>query len=335
MARSRKGSSAGSGSDRGARTDRGAGDGRAVQDGGAAGNADSTHRNGDGGDRRSIDDTARDHLRAVAGGLFVGLPLLWTMEMWEQGASLPPLKLLLLFGLAFGIVVGFNAVSGFRRERTWVELLIDAVQGMGLAIVVAAAMLFALGRLEPELGLPTWVGRVGLLSIPVAFGTALAATVLSEPEEGGGREPVGPIGRLFVAAGGALYFALNVAPTDEVRVLGSEADVPLLLLVMIGSLVISLLIVFVVELPGGRRASTPGSRGGGPIDEPAGETIAAYVIALFVSVVLIFSFGLSDGLGLRALVGYVVLLGTLAAFGSAAGRLLVGGESGDGERPPA
>ena len=283
-------------------------------------------------DRRSIKKTARDHLRAAVAGLFVGLPLLWTLEMWEHAATQPPLKLLLLFALAFGIVVGFNAVSGFRRERTWIELLADAVQGMGLSIVVAAAMLYVLGRLEPELGLPMLVGRIGLLSIPVAFGTALAATVLSEPEEGDGRrEPVGPIGRLFVAAGGALYFALNVAPTDEVRVLGSEADVPLLLLAIFASLVISLAVVFVVELPGGRGGWRSGSCGGGPLDEPVGETVAAYAIALLVSIVLITSFGLTDGLGLRAIAGHVVMLGTMASFGSAAGRLLVGGESGERE----
>jgi putative integral membrane protein (TIGR02587 family) len=294
--------------------------------------AKSQKRSSQGGDGRSIAETARDHLRAAVGGLFVGLPLLWTMEMWEHGATQPPLQLLLLFGLAFAIVVGFNAVSGFRRERTWVELVVDAVQGTGLSIVVAAAMLYVLGRLEPELGLPTLVGRVGLLSIPVAFGTALAATVLSESEEGGGREPVGPIGRLLVAAGGALYFALNVAPTDEVRILGSEADVPLLVVVILASLVITLAIVFVVELPGGRGGSKSDSRrGGGPIDEPVGETIAAYAVALLVSLVLIVSFGLNDGLGLRALVGYVVMLGTLAAFGSAAARLIVGGESGEGQ----
>ncbi|MDQ5841475.1 MAG: TIGR02587 family membrane protein [Chloroflexota bacterium] len=300
MARSRKGSSAGAGDDHGR-------------------------------DGRSVDKTARDHLRAAVGGLFVGLPLLWTMEMWEHSATQPPLKLLSLFGLAFAIVVGFNAVSGFRRERTWVGLLVEAVQGMGLSIVVAAAMLYVLGRLEPELGLPTLVGRIGLLSVPVAFGTALAATVLSEPEQGGGREPVGPIGRLFVAAGGALYFALTVAPTDEVRVLGSEADVLLLLLAIVASLVISLVIVFVVELPGGRGGSRSGSRGRGPIDGPVGETVASYVTALLVSLVLIFSFGLTDGLGLRAIAAHVVMLGTMASFGSAAGRLLVGGESAERE----
>lgn len=306
MAGSRKGNGAGANKARDARNNSDAGDDRG------------------GGDGRSIYETARDHLRAAAGGLFVGLPLLWTMEMWEHGATQPPLKLLLLLGLGFAVVVGFNAVSGFRRERTFVELLVDAVQGMGLSIAVAAAMLYVLGRLEPELGLPTLVGRIGLLSIPVGLGTALASTVLSEPEEGSGREPVGPIGRLLVAAGGALYFALNVAPTDEVRVLGSEADVPLLLVVIVASLVISLAIVFVVELPGGRSRSKS-NPGAGPIDAPLGETVAAYAIALLVSMALIYSFGLNDGLGLRAQAGYVVMLGTLASFGSAAGRLLVGG----------
>ena len=290
-----------------------------------------SRKGSDGGESRSIDETARDHLRAAVGGLLVGLPLLWTKEMWDRGATLPPLKLLLLLGLAFVVVVGFNAVSGFRRERTWVELLIDAVQGLGLSIVIAAGMLYLLGRLEPELGLPTLIGRIGLLSIPVAFGTALASTVLSEPEEGGGHEPVGPMGRLFVAAGGALYFALNVAPTDEVRLLGAEADVPLLLLVIASSLVFSLAIVFIVELPGGRGGSRADSRGNGPIDHPVGETIAAYVIALLVSAALVFAFGLGEGLGPRALVGYVVMLGTLASFGSAAGRLLVRGDSGETE----
>ena len=285
-----------------------------------------------GTDGRSIEQTARDHLRAAVGGLFVGLPLLWTMEMWSHGSTLPPIKLLALLVLAFLVVVGFNAVSGFRRERTWLELLVDALQGMGLSIVVAAAMLYVLGRVQPELGLPTVIGRIGLLAIPVAFGTALAATVLSEPDDGsGGRETVGPIGRLFVAAGGALYFALNVAPTDEVRILGSEADVPQLLSVIAASLVVTLAIVFVVELPGGYGGSTSQVRGDGPLDGPVGETIAAYAIALLVAGTLIVSFGLEKGLGVRALVGYVVMLGTVAAFGSAAGRLLIGGAAQERE----
>jgi len=205
------------------------------------------------------------------------------------------------------------------------------LEGLGLSIVIAAGMLYLLGRLEPGLGLPTLVGRIALLSIPVAFGTAIASAVLSEPEAGGGHEPVGPVGRLLVAAGGALYFALNVAPTDEVRRLGSEATVPLLLVVIAASLVLSFAIVFIVEFPGGRRASMRASFRDGPLDHPLGETVAAYVVALLVSGILIVALGLADGLGMRALAGHVVMLGTVASFGSAAGRLLVGGQAADAE----
>ncbi len=291
--------------------------------------ADRHNVRDDGGAGASIRDTIRDHVRAIVGGLLVGLPLLWTQEMWHNGATIPPLKLLVLLAVGFGIMVGFNAVSGFRRERSWVQLLIDSLQGLGLSVVIAATVLFLLGRLEPELGVGTMVGRVVPQAIPVAFGTALAATVLSEEEEGGGRDAVGPIGELFVAAGGALYFALNIAPTDEVRRLGSEADTPLLLIAITASLVLGLATLITLRGLGHPRTWL----GEGPLDGPVGETIAAYAVALLVSFLLLWSFDVVDGLGARALIGHIVMLAVVAAFGAAAGRLLVGdGSNGAPER---
>lgn len=281
----------------------------------------------DGGKGRSVEETARDFVRAGAGGLLVGLPLLWTQEMWEMGATLAPLKLLVLLGLAFGIVAGYNAMAGFRRERSVVELLVDAVEGFGISVVIATAALFVLGRLEPELGPGVLVARIALLTIPVAFGSSLAATLLSDPEEGGREEPVGPVGRLLVAGAGALYFALNVAPTEEVRIVGSEADWPLLLLAIGASLLIGLVIVFEAGFPGGR-----GHEGGAtPLHGRFGETIAAYAVALGISYVLLWAFGSTDGVGPRGIVGEVIMLGILATFGAATGRLLVGGGSSGGE----
>lgn len=282
---------------------------------------DESHE--DGGAGRSIHATVRDHVRAIVAGLLVGLPLLWTQEMWRNGETMHPLKLLVLLAASFGIIVGFNAVSGFRRERTWTELLIDSLQGVGLCVMIAAVVLYVLGRLEPDLGMATVVGRVALQAIPVAFGTALAATILSDEEEGGGREAVGPVGELFVAAGGALYFALNIAPTDEVRVVGSEADTPLLLIAIGVSLAMGLATLLTIH----RARGSPSWVGDGPLDGPIGETIASYAVALLISYVLLWSFDIVQGLGLRALVGHVVMLGVVAAFGAAAGRLLVGGGS--------
>ena len=301
--------------------------------------------------RSSVVASARAYLRAITGGLLVGLPLLVTMEVWEAGATLPSWKVLVVFVVGYLIVVGFNALSGFRQERTFRELVIDATQGMGLSVVVAAFALAVLGRLDPSLAPSVIVGRVALEAIPVAFGMSLAATLLGggansdsngssddRPEKGD--PPVGSLGRLLVAAGGALYFALNVAPTDEVRILAANASSWLLIVIVLVSLLTSLAIVFHAEFRGGR-SRPPGGRHPSllrdPLDSPLGETLAAYALSLLVSALLLWSFGVADGAGPRAIVGQVVVLAFIGSFGAAGARLLVGGGSDedDAEAAPA
>jgi len=282
---------------------------------------------------QSIADTARDHLRAVAGGLLVGLPLLWTQEVWDDGAVLGSGKILVLLGIGFAVVAGFNALAGFRQDRTWVEVLVDSVQAMGLSALVAAAALAVLGRLDPALGLQTLVGRVAIEMIPVAFGMSLAATVLGQADEDRGGPDgqdaaIGSLGRLLVAGAGALYFALNIAPTDEVRQLAAGASPGQLLIAVFAGLAIGLAIVFYAEFRGGR-GGTPS--GDGPLETPLGETVAAYALGLLVSLVLLWAFGSTDGADPGAIVAQTVMLGIVAAFGAAAGRLLVGGGTPGGE----
>jgi putative integral membrane protein (TIGR02587 family) len=170
--------------------------------------------------------------------------------------------------------------------------------------------------------------------IPIAFGASLAATQLAAPGEddgdtgsaAGDRAAVGTLGRLFVAAGAALLFALNVAATEEPMLLGIEAGPWLLVGVMIGSYLVTLAIVFYADFRGGRSAPI----GKGVVSGPFTETAAAYAISLIVSLLLLWSFGRTDGMGLSAVIGQVVMLGVVASFGAAAGRLLVGGGGGEG-----
>ena len=52
---------------------------------------------------------------------------------------------------------------------------------------------------------------------------------------------------------------------------------------------------------------------------------------MLISFLLLWSFDIVQGLGFRALVGHVVMLSIVAAFGAGAGRLLVGdGSDADG-----
>ncbi|MBA3851085.1 MAG: TIGR02587 family membrane protein [Chloroflexi bacterium] len=280
----------------------------------------------DASDRRSPRESAQNLVRATGGGLLIGLPLLFTQEVWYHGFVLHPLKILFLLGVAFVVVVGYNVTSGFREDGTLFEVLVDSVEAMGLGILVALVALFLLGRLEADMSLREVVGKVALEAIPIAFGASLARSQLAssdDDEDDGGEDgkSIGPFGRLFVAAGGALLFSLNVAPTDEPVMLGIEADWWLLLLLMVASILLTFALVFYADFRGGR----PARAGDSPMDQPLSETLAAYAISLGVSVLLFWSFDRTEGTGLRAIVGMTVVLGFVASLGAAVGRLLVGG----------
>lgn len=281
----------------------------------------------------SVSESVRDLVRAMGGGLFIGLPLLFTVEMWAHSFLLPSWKIVVLIGVAFVVVVGYSAVSGFRRERTWGELFIDSVQTLGIAAVVSALALLLLGRIGLETGLRDAVGKIALEMIPVAFGVSLAATQLATPEDGGDDAAdqgssvgdgaaVGTFGRLVVGAGAALVFALNIAPTEEPMLLGIEADWWLLLMVIPATLAMTFAIVFHADFRGGR--SFDG--GDSPLDHPIGETLAAYAVSLLVSLMLLWAFGRTDGFSASAIMGQTIMLAIVASFGAAAGRLLIGGE---------
>ena len=282
----------------------------------------------------SVASTARDLVRATGGGLLVGLPLLFTLEMWAHSFLLPSWKIVVLIGVAFVVVLGYSAVSGFRRDRTWMQLLIDSVETMGIAAVVATVALLLLGRIGLDTGLRDVVGKIALEMIPVAFGVSLAATQLASPDDpedaadqgssvadGNG---AGVFARLFIAAGAGLLFALNIAPTEEPMLLGVQAEWWLLLLVIPATLAITFAVVFHADFRGGRSLDA----GDSPLSHPLTETLAAYAVSLLVSLLLLWAFGRTDGASWSAIVGQTIMLAVVASFGAAAGRLLIGGGGG-------
>ena len=262
----------------------------------------------------------RDFTRAAGGGLIVGLPLLFTMEVWFRGTSLPWWQLLLLLAVAYVVDFGYNVTSGFRRERSYGQVALDSVVTMGLGVMIAFAVLVALGRIDGDSGIRDAAGRVALEAIPIAFGASVASSQLSG-EDGAGGLSANAYARLFVAAGGALLFALNVAPTDEVVLLAAGLS-PLMLIVLVGlTLLLTLGLVFFADFGGGRLRC-----GDGLLDHPGTETLAAYAISLAMSLLLLWSFGRTDGAGVAAVAAMTVVLAVVASVGAAIARLIVGGE---------
>ena len=117
-------------------------------------------------------------------------------------------------------------------------------------------------------------------------------------------------------AAGALFFALNIAPTEEMILIAYKASPAHILALIAVSIVLLHLIVFKAGFAGQEEA-----------DRPAAAflhfTLPGYAIALGVSLFTLFLFGRADGHSVAGVVQTMVVLGFPASIGAAAARLLV------------
>ena len=97
-------------------------------------------------------------------------------------------------------------------------------------------------------------------------------------------------GQMVIAACGAVLFAANVAPTEEIVMIAAETSPRRLLALALLSLLLSALILYFSEFKGARQFV----RGGSPVMTIAG-TMMTYAVALLVAALILLFFGRFDG----------------------------------------
>jgi putative integral membrane protein (TIGR02587 family) len=261
--------------------------------------------------------TPQDVMRGVAGGVILGVPLIYTQETWLHGRTVHPFVLLAAFLVVLGIDVALSYFVGFRPGRTH-RPVEDATVGMGISVLLAAGLLVLLGRIQSDTSVANALGVVAVDAIAISLGFAVGAALAPVGGGEGASEMTGGGGDLLVAAGGALVFALNIAPTEEPILLAAEMGWVRLGLLVAISLLLPYLIVFYAEF-GGReaRAASDGATQG-----PVVETLLAYAVAFAVSGLMLAMFGRIEGLT-PATLPVVVTLAFPASIGAALGRLLI------------
>jgi len=268
-------------------------------------------------------DYALGLARAFGGAVIFGLPLLMTMEMWSLGVSSHPLRLLLFLALNFFILVGLSRFGGFERTYSLAEDVLDAFAAYGVGIVASAAALFLFGVIETGMPLGELVGKVAIQSVPGSFGAMLARKQLtggeSEPDEEHALRSEGYGGQMFLMAAGALFLAFNVAPTEEMVLIG---------LLMspwhsIALVLVSLLLLDALVHGLGFAGQKPVTKGTSYRWNFISYSVVGYGIALFVSFSVLWIFGRTDGASLSQIAGTVTVLAFPAAIGAAIARLVV------------
>ena len=275
---------------------------------------------------RPVAKSLQEYARGVGGGLLFSLPLFYTMEMWAIGASASPLRLAAFVVGTFALLVAYNRYAGIHGNHRALDDVLESVEELGLGLLVAAGLLAALGRF-PEtplsadaLGILTLEGMVA--AIGVSVGTAqLGQTPDDDSDDGSGeggsdeREPRSVGGEVTVALCGAFLVASNVAPTEEVLLLGTEAGAGRLAGIVVLSVLIGGGLLYVSAFRGATRFA--GSAMG-----PVRGTILTYAVAVAASAAMLAVFGQTPGA--EASLGPLVVLSFPAMLGASAGRLLLG-----------
>lgn len=279
------------------------------------------------GRRHSI-AAIQEYSRGLLGGLIFSMPLLLTAEVWQAGFSASPGRLLAGLAGTFGLLLAYNAVAGIRHEHEPIEILIESIEELGLGMVVSFLVLAMLARIQFDMPPTEIAGQVVVAALTVAIGVSIGTAQLGgDTPRGDDREPAaddGPARRhddvsiAVLSLCGAVVLAANVAPTEEVLLLGSTMTPAKLLAVVAASLALAAVTLFFSEFHGSRHLAAARA-----LSTVLHACIVAYAMALLSSAVLLWFFGRFDAVAPAVIVGQTVVLAVPATLGAAAGRLLL------------
>jgi putative integral membrane protein (TIGR02587 family) len=267
-----------------------------------------------------IRESLQEYGRGMAGGLMFSLPMLYTVEVWEAGIIAPPVLLIGLLVVTYVLLLGYNRFAGIHDDSSWMEVAIDSVEELGLGIVLAAAVLYLLGRIGPHSSLDEAAGKIVIEASLVAIGFSIGTAHLhasNEEEPRAEREPMGMAGDLTIAFCGAILFAANVGPTEEIVTIAVETHPWRLVGLAMGTVAASALILYFTNFK--RSAPAHGRNRAGVVT----GTTTTYAIALLASALILWFFGRFEGTSPDIIVAETVVLAFPSTLGASAGRLLL------------
>ena len=259
---------------------------------------------------------ARGLARACAGALIFGFPLLMTMEMWQAGFHMDRFRLALFVVVTAAVVLGLSRFAGFRDPSTLADDTRDALAALLVGYVVSAVLLAAMGLIGPGMSLRETLGMLAVQAGPASMGAVLANKQLQQGMAGAPKEDrAGYLGELFLMSAGALFFAFNVAPTEEMILIGFKMSPWHAVALVLLSLLVLHALVFTVGFAGQHEHEGHGRAF-------LRFTLSGYGLAVLVSLYVLWTFGRLDA-GLSEAIRAVVVLGFPSALGAALARLVV------------
>lgn len=261
----------------------------------------------------------RDFGRAAGGALLFSLPMLMTMELWELGFYLDRGRLITLMLAALPMLFFLSRQIGFEKTRSWRDDVIDALIALGVAAVTSSVLLVLFGAIGKGMSADEIIGKIAIQMVPGAIGALLAKSQFGETDEDAEARQETYGGELFLMAVGALFLGFNMAPTEEMMLISFRMTEWHALGLVALSLALMHGFVFAVGFAGGSEVSPEESMWSAFLR----LTLPGYVVALSISLFLLWIFARTDGMSFGDAVMAMVVLGFPSAIGAASARLIL------------
>lgn len=260
-------------------------------------------------------------LRAFAGAMIFSLPMLMTMEMWYLGFYMAPERFALFTALIIPLLVGLSHFLGFEPTFCWQDDVVDAFVAYAVGVITSVVILLLIGVLGPGMSAGEIVGKIGLQAISGSIGGLLAQSELGSNKEEEQEKiwEAGYFGELFLMSVGTLFLALNLAPTEEMILIGYKMTPWHASALVVFSLVVMHAFVYMAEFEGQASVAEGDSEWGVFLR----FTVVGYAMALLISFYILWVFGRTDDVAFAETIVAVIVLSFPASIGAAAARLIL------------
>lgn len=269
--------------------------------------------------RESSREFLTELARAFGGAILFALPILMTMEMWWLGTYLESWRVAVLLTFAVPLLVVLSYYIGFRESFSIEEDVVDAFVALAVGFTSAAASLLLFSVIEFGMSADEIIGKIVMQTVPASLGAILAAGQLGQGKRRRQERSRGYVAELVYMVVGALYLALNLAPTDEIVLISLQFTPWHALAIMALSLTIMHAFVYAVEFQGQEER---------PEDTSFWSvflrfTVVGYAVALLTCLFILWIFGRTSGETPAQVLLMMTVLGLPASIGAAAARLVL------------
>ena len=263
--------------------------------------------------------------RAFAGAIIFSFPVLMTMEMWSLGFAIETYRLVIFMSLAVPLLIGLSYFIGFEDTSCLRDDVIDAFVAYAVGFITSGAVLLLFNVINSNMSAGEMVGVISIQAVISAIGAMLAQSELGvnhhrkdNHDTKKKRRKSSYFGELFLMLVGALFLAMNPAPTEEIVLISYKMSDTHVIILALLTIVLMHAFVYQVEFRG---------------QKTSGEkslwnmffrfTLVGYALSLLIGLYLVWTFGHIDETSADNIARIVVVMAFPAALGASASRLIL------------